>query len=123
MKTANSGERRCAVRLSEYESINTCLTLAGLVDWIWIDYFSTLPINNNDYKLILEHLSKINFIDLKKYFSKKNIYKIISFMRSDKKNYSDTINIITLQKIGGVSINKQFSSSMVKKFILTKLLK
>ena len=73
--------------------------------------------------MILEHLSKINFIDLKKYFSKKNIYKIIRFMRSDKKNYSDTINIITLKKIGGVSINKQFSSSMVKKFILTKLLK
>lgn len=44
IKYSNQGERRCAVRISEYESIETALTLAGKIDWIWIDYFSKFPL-------------------------------------------------------------------------------
>ena len=40
IRTALRGERRCAVRISEYESIATALSLAGLVTWVWVDCFS-----------------------------------------------------------------------------------
>lgn len=45
LKTIKQGERRCAIRISEYESIETALSLAGKVDWVWIDYFSYFPLD------------------------------------------------------------------------------
>lgn len=44
IKTARQGERRCAVRVSEFESIETVLTLAGMIDWVWVDCFSRFPL-------------------------------------------------------------------------------
>ena len=49
LKTARSGESRCAIRVSEFESIDTALTLSGKVDWVWIDCFSKFPLDNNQY--------------------------------------------------------------------------
>lgn len=45
IKTAKIGETRCAVRVSEFEHINTALTLAGKVQWIWVDYFNHFPLS------------------------------------------------------------------------------
>jgi hypothetical protein len=45
MKTAQRGERRCAVRVSEYEHIGTALALAGRVEWAWIDCFTRFPLS------------------------------------------------------------------------------
>src|SRR5476651_1541287 len=45
MRYANRGERRCAVRVSEYESVDAALTLAGRIDWTWIDCFTRFPID------------------------------------------------------------------------------
>lgn len=44
VKWAKLGERRCAVRVSEYESMATALSLAGKVDWIWVDCFTRFPL-------------------------------------------------------------------------------
>ncbi len=49
IKTSKQGERRSAVRFSEYESINTVLSLAGKVDWVWVDYFTRLAIDKTSY--------------------------------------------------------------------------
>ncbi len=46
IKTAKAGESRCAVRVSEYESIDTALSLAGQIDWVWVDCFTHFPLNN-----------------------------------------------------------------------------
>ena len=43
-KTALTGENRCAVRMSEYESIETVLSLTGIVEWVWVDCFSQFPL-------------------------------------------------------------------------------
>jgi hypothetical protein len=43
-KTAFNGESRCAVRVSEYEDINTALSLARRIDWVWVDCFSRFPL-------------------------------------------------------------------------------
>jgi len=44
-KTASEGESRSAVRVSEYEDINTALSLSGMVDWVWVDCFNDFPLN------------------------------------------------------------------------------
>lgn len=48
VKWAKAGERRCAVRVSEFESIETALTLAGKVDWVWVDCFTRFPLSHED---------------------------------------------------------------------------
>jgi hypothetical protein len=45
VKWANNGERRCAVRVSEYECVETALSLAGKIDWVWVDCFSRFPLS------------------------------------------------------------------------------
>jgi hypothetical protein len=44
-KTASQGEKRCAVRVSEYEDISTALSLTDMVEWVWVDCFSRFPLD------------------------------------------------------------------------------
>ena len=76
-----------------------------------------------DYKLIMSHLSKLGFINLNKFFKKKDINKIVGFMMSDKKNDDKKINLITLKKIGAINILGQFNVIKVKRFINSQLVK
>ncbi len=48
VRTANGGEKRCAVRVSEYETIDTALSLAGRIEWVWVDYFTRFPLDRDD---------------------------------------------------------------------------
>jgi hypothetical protein len=48
IKTARQGERRCAVRVSEYEHVDTALSLAGKIDWVWVDCFTRFPLSSVD---------------------------------------------------------------------------
>ncbi len=45
VKWSKAGEHRCAVRVSEFETIETALTLAGKVDWVWVDCFNHFPLD------------------------------------------------------------------------------
>ena len=47
-KTAVMGESRCAVRVSEYENIETALSLSGMVDWVWVDCFTRFPLKKKE---------------------------------------------------------------------------
>lgn len=44
LKNAKTGLRNAAVRVSEFESIETAISLSGLIDWVWVDIFSTFPL-------------------------------------------------------------------------------
>jgi len=48
VKWSKAGEHRCAVRVSEFESLETALTLAGKVDWVWVDCFTHFPLSEED---------------------------------------------------------------------------
>lgn len=61
-KTAIDGESRCAVRVSEYEHINTALSLKGIVDWAWIDCFSTFPLNLEEFNQLKASNFKLCFV-------------------------------------------------------------
>lgn len=52
IKYSRLGEHRCAVRVSEFESIQTALTLAGKVDWVWVDCFTHFPLSHDDAKAL-----------------------------------------------------------------------
>jgi hypothetical protein len=46
VKYSKNGHSKAAVRVSEYESVDTALTLAGLVDWVWVDIFTKFPLTH-----------------------------------------------------------------------------
>jgi hypothetical protein len=45
----SQGEHRIAVRFSEFEPIEGPLSLAGDVDWVWVDCFSRMPLDDASY--------------------------------------------------------------------------
>jgi hypothetical protein len=47
IRTARGGEPRCAVRVSEFESLDTALSLKGLVRWVWVDCFTRFPLTTD----------------------------------------------------------------------------
>ncbi len=61
-------ERRIAVRLSEYESIETVLNLANDVEWVWVDCFTNFPLTKEMYQRIRQAGMKICLVspDLQK---------------------------------------------------------
>jgi hypothetical protein len=46
---ASRGERKIAVRFSEYEPVESALALAGQVEWVWADCFSKMPFTDETY--------------------------------------------------------------------------
>jgi len=74
-----------------------------------------------DLMLIKKHYSSLNLpMKIKKFFNKKEINKIISFMKKDKKNLDEKINIIFIKKIGKTTKPNSFivNSSELKKFLI-----
>ncbi len=49
VKLARRGERKLAVRFSEFEPLEGCLAFAGLADWVWVDCFTKLPFTPGNY--------------------------------------------------------------------------
>jgi len=47
---SNEGMREFAVRLSEYESLETVLNMKGRVKHVWVDCFTKSPLNYDIYK-------------------------------------------------------------------------
>ena len=79
-------------------------------------------LNNKDLKIIKDHFLKykLNY-NIKKYFSKKDIIKILSFMKTDKKNYNNKINLILINKIGQHIKPMTFNELKLKKYLIKKL--
>ena len=75
-----------------------------------------------DYKKIIKHIVNNKLpSDIKKYFSSKDLKKILIFMSKDKKNISKKINLILLKKIGSAEINNEYSKLIIKKFLKKEL--
>lgn len=54
IKWSNQSERRCAVRVSEFEGIETALKLAGRIDWVWVDCFTKFPLTAEQSNKLIE---------------------------------------------------------------------
>lgn len=49
------GEKNIAIRYSEYEPIEIANAFAGKVNWVWIDCFNDLPLNQETYQQLKQH--------------------------------------------------------------------
>jgi hypothetical protein len=55
VKLARRGEKKLAVRYSEFEPLEGALAFAGKVDWVWVDCFTRLPLNRDSYASLKKH--------------------------------------------------------------------
>ena len=79
-------------------------------------------LKNKSYNLIRNHVDKIPLNkSFKKLFKAKDIDRIISFMKSDKKNNSKYINIILIQNFGIIKTNYKIDQNVLKKFLISEL--
>ncbi len=71
-----------------------------------------------EYELIINHIknAKLNY-SLNKFFSLKDLNKILSFMIKDKKNNSSKINLVLLKKIGSPIFNKEYTKKNIILFL------
>ena len=51
---SDRGEKNIALRYSEYEGLDTLENMQEKVDWVWVDCFTKLPVNNEIYRKIKE---------------------------------------------------------------------
>ena len=85
--------------------------------------FQNNIINRKDYKQIISHISNLNInTNLNHYFKKKDVNKLIKFMKSDKKNNSSKINLILIKGIGKILIKMKFNELIIKKFLIKELI-
>jgi len=81
-------------------------------------------LNIKEFKLIENHLNKLNLPgSINKFFSIRKLNKILSFMKKDKKNNSDKINLVLLKKIGSPVHELQFDLKKIKLFLRKELTK
>ena len=70
-------------------------------------------LKKKEYELIVNHIDTAGLpSSLNKFFSLKDLNKILSFMTKDKKNYTSKINLILLKKIGSPIFNKEYSNNI-----------
>ena len=71
----------------------------------------------NELNLIERHLGELKYGNLKSYFKKNNITKILDFMIKDKKNINKNINLILLKRIAKPVLNNMYSHIKVENFL------
>jgi len=91
--------------------------LLGIVSALKFSYKNKF-LSAQEYISITNHI-KNNLLpfNLKNYFSKKDNNKILSFMKKDKKNNSNKINLILLKKIGLPIIDRKYKKDYIKNFL------
>jgi len=52
---SRAGMKKIAVRFSDFEDINFALGFAGLVEWVWVDCFEKIPLNQRTYATLARH--------------------------------------------------------------------
>jgi 3-dehydroquinate synthase len=81
-------------------------------------------LNRNEFNLVENHLNKLKLPrNIKKFFSIKDLNKIISFMKKDKKNNTKKINLVLLKSIGNPVYKLQFVESKIVSFLKKELIK
>ena len=75
-------------------------------------------LSKNEYNLIINHIDNSGLPSkIKKYFSIKDLNKILSFMIKDKKNNSEKINLVLLEKIGKPIFKNHYSKKKLSLFL------
>ena len=79
-------------------------------------------LNKNKYKKINNHIKKIGLLKkFNKIFKKEDLNKILKFMKTDKKNNSNKINLILIKDFGKIETKFQIKNFIIKKFLSGEL--
>ena len=77
--------------------------------------YSKKIFKSNEYNLVIKHLKKFQLpFSIKKYFSIKDLKRILYFMTTDKKNNSNQINLVLLKRIGQPTYNYKYSKKILR---------
>ena len=49
---SSSGEKKIALRFSEYEGVDTIINMKNKVNWVWVDCFTEFPLNDKIYQIL-----------------------------------------------------------------------
>ena len=81
-------------------------------------------LNINEFRLIENHIANLALPNnISEFFSILDLNKIISFMKKDKKNTSNKINLVLLKKIGLTTFKFQFNEKKIHQFLRKELKK
>ena len=84
--------------------------------------FKNKLLDKKDYSGIINHLNNPPLPSkITKYFSVKDLNKILFFMTKDKKNNSHKIQLLLLKKIGYPITNKEYKNEKLKSFLKKEL--
>lgn len=59
---SSGNEQNIALRVSEFEGIDTARNMAGRINWIWLDCFSKIPIGKKEYIELKSYGYRICFV-------------------------------------------------------------
>ena len=77
----------------------------------------------SEFNLIENHLNGLNLPrNINKLFSIKNLNQILSFMKKDKKNNTNKINLVLLKRIGSPIYKLQFDIKKINSFLKKELI-
>ncbi len=79
-------------------------------------------LSKQKFNIILNHINRIGMKPkIEKLFKKRNVSKIMNYMRSDKKNNSNNINLILVKDFGKIIIDFQINPTNLKKYLSSSL--
>jgi 3-dehydroquinate synthase/shikimate kinase/3-dehydroquinate synthase len=80
-------------------------------------------LNIKEFNLIENHLDKLDLPkNINEFFSTKDLNKILSFMKKDKKNNTNKLNLVLLKKIGSAIYKLQFDEKKINLFLRKELI-
>ena len=84
--------------------------------------FKRKILTKQKFNIILNHINRIRMKPkIEKLFKKRNVSKIMNYMRIDKKNNSNNINLILVKDFGKIIIDFQIDPSNLKKYLSSSL--
>ena len=84
--------------------------------------FKRKILSKQKFNIILNHINRIGMKPkIEKLFKKRHVSKIMNYMRSDKKNNSNNINLILVKDFGKIIIDFQINPTNLKKYLSSSL--
>ena len=84
--------------------------------------FKRKILTKQKFNIILNHINRIGMKPkIEKLFKKRHVSKIMNYMRSDKKNNSNNINLILVKDFGKIIIDFQINPTNLKKYLSSSL--
>ena len=79
-------------------------------------------LSNEKLNIIINHINRIGLkAKINNFFKKRDTDKILNFMKIDKKNNSESINLVLIKNFGKIQIDFQINPLILKRYIFNSL--